>query len=105
MSSGARAKREPRHDQFDEMVPSRFELKEPMRREMQIATERIRDRLRLVVIIKTGEITPAGIAPQFDETGADHDAKAEPAKEPDDEQRWPAFRKRAAVNKGTKKDR
>src|SRR5436305_15316480 len=87
------------------MVPSRLELMKPMRREMQVTTERVRDRLRLVVIIKAGEITPAWIAPQFDETGADHDATAEPAKQPDDKQRRPAFRKWAAVNEWTKKDR
>ena len=87
------------------MVPSRLELMKPMRREMQVTTERVRDRLRLVVIIKAGEITPAWIAPQFDETGTDHDAKTEPAKQPDDKQRRPAFRKWAAVNERTKKDR
>src|SRR5438552_17760060 len=87
------------------MVPSRLELMKPMRREMQVTTERVRDRLRLVVIIKAGEITPAWIAPQFDETGADHNAEAEPAKKPEDKERRTALRKWPAINQRTEKDR
>src|SRR5207253_3818593 len=105
MPSGARPKRKPRHNEFDEMVPGRCELMEPVRCEMQIAAERIRNRLRLVVIIKAGEITPAWIAPQFDETGADHNAEAEPAKKPEDKERRTALRKWLAINQRTEKDR
>src|SRR5256714_15408322 len=97
--------RKPRHDQFDEMVPGRFNFVKPMWCEMEIAADRIRDRLRFVVIIKTCEIAPARIATQLDQTGPDHDAKTEPAKKPDHEERWPAFRKRAAIEQRTKKDR
>ena len=79
------------------MVPGCFDLVEPMRREMQIAAERARDRLRFVMIIKTGEIAPAWVAAHFDEAGAEHDAKTEPAKKPDDEQRRPTFRKWTSI--------
>src|SRR4026209_1285675 len=53
-------KREPRHDQFDRMVPSRPEFLEPERREVKIATNGTRDRLCLVMIIKAGE-NPAAL--------------------------------------------
>src|SRR5438094_10274085 len=72
---------------------------------MQIATDRIRDGLRFIVIVKTSEIAPAGVAAQFNETRADHDPKTEPAKEPENENRRPAFRKRAAIKQGAEKDR
>src|SRR5712691_1846099 len=77
---------------------------EPMRREMQITADRIRDRLGFVVIIKTGEIAPARIAAEFDEAGADHDAKSEPAEEPDDEKRRAAFGEWPAIEQRTEKD-
>lgn len=87
------------------MVPSRFEFVEPVRREMEITADRIWDRLRFVVIIQTGEIAPARVAAQFDETGPDHDAKAEPPKKPDDEKRWPTFRKWPRIEQRAEKDR
>src|SRR6266516_3791021 len=65
------------------MVPCRLKFVKPMRRKMQIATDWARDWLRLVVIIKTGEIAPAWIAAQLNQTGANHDPKPQPAKEPD----------------------
>src|SRR5207253_9827696 len=102
MPSGARPKRKPRHNEFDEMVPGRCELMEPVRCEMQIAAERIRNRLRLVVIIKAGEITPAWIAPQFDETGADHNAEAEPAKKRSEERRVRKERRKGGGRDETK---
>src|SRR5207248_8771142 len=105
MPPGARIKREPRHDQFDKVVPSGPEFVKPLRGKMQIATDRIGNRLGFVVVVKASSIAPALVAAQFDQVCADHDAKTEPAKKPDDEHRRPAFRKRAAVNKGTKKDR
>ena len=76
----SRPKGKPRNDQLDEVIPSRPEFVEPMRRKMQIAAERTRDRLCLVVVVKAGKIAPAGITAQLDQPGADHDAKAEPAK-------------------------
>ena len=50
---------------------------------MQIEADRVWDRLRLIVIVETGKIAPAGVAAQFDQTGTNHYAKTEPAKKPD----------------------
>src|SRR5205823_9600728 len=83
----------------------RAEFVEPMRREMQIPTKRTRDRLRFIVIVKTGQIAPAWIAAQLDKAGTNHDAKTEPAKKPDHQQRRPAFRKRTSIEQRAKKDR
>ena len=80
MSNMPRAEGKPRNDQFDEMIPGGSEFVEPMWREMQIPADWTRNRLRLVVVVKAGEIAPAGIAPQLDQAGADHNAEAEPAK-------------------------
>src|SRR5207249_1585721 len=103
VSGVPRPERKPGDNQFDEMIPSRAEFVEPMRREMKIPADWTRDRLRFVVIVKAGQIAPAGIATQFDQAGANHDAKAEPAKKPDDQQWRPAFRKWATIEQRTKK--
>src|ERR1700680_2188733 len=86
------------------MIPGCLELMKPMGREMQIAAKRIRNRLRFVVIIKAGEIAPARVAAQFDEAGADHDAKTEPAKKPDNEKWWRPARKWRGIEHREKKD-
>src|SRR5207248_11201364 len=78
---------------------------EPMRREMQIPTNRTWDRLRFVMIIKTGKIAPTWIAAQLDQAGTNHDAKTKPAKKPDHEQRRTASREWATIEQRTKKDR
>ena len=98
-------KREPRHDEFNEMVPCRFKFEQPMRRKMQITADRARNRLRLVVIIEARKITPARVAAQFDQAGANHDAKPEPAKKPEDQDGRPALWKRPSIEQWTKKDR
>src|SRR5205807_10311991 len=90
--------RKPGNDQFNEMIPGRAEFVEPMRREMQIPANRTRDGLRFVVMIKAGKIAPARIAAQLDQPGADHDAKAKPAKKPDNQQRRPAFWEWATID-------
>ena len=87
------------------MVPCRLEFVEPMRRKVQIATDRTRDRLCFVVIIKAGKIPPAWVAAEFDQARANHDAKAKPSKKPDNENRWPAPGKRPSIEQRTKKDR
>ncbi len=101
----SRPERKPGHDQFDEVVPSRLEFEQPMRRKMQVTADRVWDRLRFIVIIKTGEIAPAGVAAQFDQAGAKHDPKAKPAKKPDHQNRRPGLWKRPAVEQWTKKNR
>src|SRR5438132_13910995 len=87
------------------MVPGRAEFVEPMRREMQIPANRTRNRLGFIVIVKTGQIAPAWIAAQLDKAGTNHDAKTEPAKKPDHQERRAACRKRATIQQRTKKDR
>src|ERR1700682_5004811 len=87
------------------MVPGRFDFVEPMRRKMEIAADWIRDRLRFVVIVEAGEITPALVAAQFDQTSADHDPKTEPTKKPNDEKWGTTFRKRPAIKQRAEKDR
>src|SRR5947207_13436067 len=99
------AKRKPGHVQLDEMVPKRFDSMNPMRREVEITADRARNRLGFVVIKHAGQIAPALVAAHFDQAGADHDAKAEPAKKPEDQNRRSRFRKRPTIEQRTKKDR
>src|SRR5262249_26647217 len=87
------------------MVPCRLEFVEPQRRKVKIATDGTRDRLCLVVIVKAGEVAPARIAAQFDQTRADHDAKPKPSKKPNNENRWGTLGKRSSIEQRTKKDR
>ena len=105
MARSSRAEREPRHDEFDEMIPCRLEFEQPVRREMEVAADRIRDWLSFVVVVKTSEIAPAWVPAQFDQAGADHDAKPEPAKQPDNQDRRPASWKWPAIQQWAKKDR
>ena len=57
------------------------------------------------MIVKAGEIAPARIAAQFDQPSANHDAKAEPAKKPDDKERRRSFRKWPRIKQGTEENR
>ena len=61
MACAPRTEGKPGDNQFNKMIPSRAEFVEPMRREMQIPTNRAWDRLRFVMIIKTGKIAPTWI--------------------------------------------
>src|SRR5438874_1186131 len=87
------------------MVPCGTELMKPVRREMQIATDRVGNRLRLVMIVKASQIAPAGVAAQFNQSRADHDPKTEPAKKPENEDRRAALWKWPSVEQRAKKDR
>src|SRR2546423_126004 len=97
MARGAWSERKPWHDQFDDVVPKRFQFMKPMRRKMEITAEWIWDRLRFVVIKHAGQIAPTLVTAQFDQTGADHDSKTEPAKKPDHQNWRPGFRKWPAI--------
>src|SRR2546430_14185425 len=83
------------------MVPERFKFMKPLRREMEIAADRARNRLRFVVIKHAGQVAPTFVAADFDQTGADHDPKTEPAKKPDHQDRRAALLKRPAINQRT----
>src|SRR5205807_6665045 len=87
------------------MVPKCFNSMKPLRRKMEIAADRIRDRLNFVVIKHAGQIAPAFVTAQFDQTGADHDAKAEPAKKPEHQNWWPTFWKRSPIDQRAEKNR
>src|SRR5262249_39465838 len=97
--------RKPGHNQLDEVIPKYFKLVKPKWSKMQVPTDRVWNGLRFVVIIKTCEIAPAGVAAQFDQAGTKHDAKAEPAKKPDHQDRRPGLGKRPAIEQRAKKDR
>src|SRR5207302_6486640 len=83
----------------------RLKFVEPQRRKVKVATDRARYRLRFIVIGKAGEIAPARVAAQFDQTCAEHDPKSQPAKQPENQDWRPALRKRPSVEQWTKKDR
>src|SRR6476660_6746086 len=100
-----RPERKPGNDQFNKMIPSRPELVKPMRRKVQIPADWTGDRLGFVVIIKAGKIAPARIAAQLDQPCSNHDAKTKPAKKPDYEERWPAFREWPTIEQWTKENR
>src|SRR5215467_1759077 len=104
MAGGSRPKRKPRHDQFDEVVPSRLEFQQPMGREMQVSADWAGDWLRLVMIVKAREIAPAGVPTQFDQTGTNHDPKTEPTKKPNDQNWRPVLRERPPVEQWTQED-
>src|SRR5437762_1415889 len=86
------------------MIPKHFKFVEPKRGKMQVSTDRVWDRLRFVVIVETSEIAPAGVAAQFDQACAKHDAKTEPPKKPDHQDRRPGLGKGPAIEQWTKKD-
>src|SRR6266571_4365378 len=60
---------------------------QPLRQMVEVPRERIRHGLRLVVVIETGEVTPAPVATDLDQARAELDAEDEPADEPD-EREW-----------------
>src|SRR5437660_4424918 len=97
VTRGSRSERKPGYDQLSEMVPKRFEFMKRLRRKMQIAADRAWDWLSFVVVKHAGQVAPAFVATNFDQAGADHDPKTEPAKKPEHQNRRPAFRKWATV--------
>src|SRR5260370_9845272 len=56
-------------------------------------------------MIETGESAPTGVAAEFDEAGANHNAKPEPAKKPENEKRRRTFWKWSGVEQRAEKDR
>src|SRR5436309_265644 len=75
-----------------------------MRLEMEPPAHRIRNRLRLVVIIEAGQVAPAGVTSDFDQPRPEHDPKRQPAEQPDDQFRRRLARKRTSVNQRAKKN-
>src|SRR5215469_7846162 len=104
MAGPSRTERKPGDDQLDKVIPNYFKFVEPKRGKMEISADRVRDRLRFVVVVETGQITPAGIAAQFDQPGTKHDAKTEPSKKPYHQDRRPGFWERPAIEEWTQKN-
>src|SRR4029450_539861 len=104
-TSVSRSKREPRHNEFDEMIPCRLKFVDPVVREMKTTACGAVERVWLVVIAKAGYLAPAAVAAQFDQACTDHDAKPKPPKEPDNKNRRPAFGERPSIQQWAKKDR
>src|SRR5262249_17794095 len=100
----SRIESKPGHDEFNYMVPERAELVEPVRPEIEPPAQRVGNRLSLVMIVKASKVAPASVASKFDEPGADHDAKNEPAKEPDHKARWRAFGEGPSIEQWAEED-
>src|SRR5258707_15887677 len=101
----SRAERKPRHDELDEVIPNHFKFVEPKRGKMQISTDRVWDGLGFIVIVETRQIAPTGVAAQFDQACAKHDAETEPPKKPDHQYRRPGFGEGPPIEQWTKKNR
>src|SRR5262249_41571567 len=104
VSDAARTEGEPRDDQLDEVVEQDAEPRKPPGGEMQGPAQGIRDRLGLVVIVETGEVAPAGIAPELDQSRPQHDPEGEPAEEPEDRQRGRTPGERTRVQERAEED-
>src|SRR6266496_4827946 len=76
MSRRSRSKRKPRQDQLNEMIPCGLKFVNPQWCKVKIATDRARYRLGFVVIGKAGQIAPAQVAAEFDQTGTYHDSES-----------------------------
>src|SRR5436190_24054017 len=76
-----------------------------MRPKMQPPTQRIWDWLRFIVIVETGQVTPAGVATQLDKACANHNPKDEPAEQPDDNLGRRVFWEGPGIEQRTKKNR
>src|SRR4051812_19725051 len=60
---------------------------------VEVPGERVRHRLRFLVVVEAGEIAPAAIAAHLDEPGAELEAEEEPAEEPHERRRYRARRR------------
>jgi hypothetical protein len=83
------------------VVEEDAELLEPVRPEVQPPADRVRKRLRLVVVVEAGQVAPAPVAAQLDEPRPEHDAHDQPAEQPDDCRRRREPRERARVHQRT----
>src|SRR2546428_7465709 len=87
------------------MVPQHAQLVKPMWPEVQPPAQWVWDRLRFIMVIEAGQVAPAGVAADFDETRAEHDPEDEPAKKPNDDGRGRPFRKGPAIEQRTEEYR
>src|SRR5581483_9154962 len=80
--NGLRQKVAKRDEQFGEVIEQHAAVVDPARRPMEIPAQRIRHGLGFIVVVEAGEIAPARVAAQLDQSGAEHDAKEQPTEQP-----------------------
>src|SRR5215510_598721 len=82
---GERLRREirERDDELGEVVERDSESMDRLRQPVEVPGERIRNRLRLVVVEEAGQVSPARVPADLDETGAEHRAEEHPAEKQD----------------------
>src|ERR1700730_2196774 len=68
-----RPENKPRRNQLSEVIEKGADLQHAAWQEVKPPTQTVRNRLRLEVIRKRGEIAPAFVTANFDETGTEHD--------------------------------
>ena len=79
-----RREEQDRRDQLREVAADDLDPVERLRQAVEVPRERVRHRLRLVVVVEAGEIAPARIAAHLDQAGAELEAEEQPAEEPDE---------------------
>src|SRR5207247_10242737 len=104
MADQTRPKGKPRHCQLDEMIPKRAKIVEPARHKVEGSAERVRNGLRFIMIIEACQVAPAGVAANFNQPCPKHDAKSQPAKQPNDQRRRRPAWKGPSVQQWTQKD-
>src|SRR5690348_215478 len=87
------------------MVPQHSELMEPVRSKMKPPAQRVRQRLRFVMIIQASQVAPARGATEFNEPRAEHNSKNQPAEQPDHELRRRPARERPPVQQRAEENR
>src|SRR5205085_12622928 len=74
-----RKEEQDRHGQLREVASQYLDAVQRLGEMVEVPRERVRHRLRLVVVVEAGQIAPAGIAAQLDEPGAELEAEEQPA--------------------------
>ena len=77
-------KKEPRHDQLGEVIAEHLHPMQTLRKVMEVPAERIWHGLGLVVVVETGQLTPAPVAAHLDQPRAELHAEEEPAHQHDE---------------------
>src|SRR5439155_9069952 len=83
-----------------DVVAERFAAMQELGQMMEVPGQRVRHRLRLVVVVETGQVAPAAVATELDQTRAELDAEEQPAEQ--DEQ-WQRGRSRRVPQEDRKK--
>src|SRR5439155_26243474 len=86
-----------RHHDLHEVAEQHGEAMEQLGRAMEIPAQRVGQRLGLVVVVQAGEVAPAAVVAELDETGAELYAEQNPAQEQD-------WNERRSHRRGTEED-